>query len=536
MNRVAYLVFCFVVLLVALSSFFAYNFFSSKGAIKKNSDNFPYNTTYGSESAPEAPFSMPEVKAPDFPKRICDIRKFGAIEGGAALNTRAFEEAVADCSEKGGGYVLVPKGKWLTGAIHLKSNINLHFEDGAEIIFSTDRNNYLPAVFTRFQGMELYNYSPLIYARDAENIAITGNGKIYGKGETWVSWSSEGRSEEARDRLFDMSVSGIPVEQRNFGNDGSGLRPSFIQFVNCKNILLEDIYMEDGPMWTIHPIYSENIIIRRVKINTYSVNTDGIVIDSSKNAYIKDVDFSTGDDSIAVKSGLEEDGFRINLPSENIIIANCLFVKGHGALAIGSELSGGVINILFQNSEISGNDNGFRIKTTRSRGGFIENIWVNNIQMKKITNEAIIFDADYNSRIGSKIKRKTILKNINVNNIQADNLGTDGSISIHGGDGMAMENIIFKDMRLKSDGPINFNQANDVSLLNILLENKSNNPLLKIKNSTNITVNNLPCEKIEGYCASIKGNDNRNINLLDSSLSNKNIFVEKFSRKAVLIK
>src|SRR5581483_4362923 len=230
----------------------------------------------------KAPFDMPQLQRPQFTDNRISIAEFGAVEGGATKNTEAFAKAIEACFKKGGGRVIVPKGKWLTGPIHLKSNIDLHLEEGAEIIFSDKFEDYLPPVFVRSGGIEMYNYSPLIYARDCENIAITGAGYLDGNATAWWEWAKKETKEG-----FRMGAEGVPVEKRVFGTPEAAIRPSFVGLVNCKNVLLEGFKIGSGPCWTIHPIYCENIIIRRVTVDTHGPNNDGMDPDSCRNILVE---------------------------------------------------------------------------------------------------------------------------------------------------------------------------------------------------------------------------------------------------------
>jgi polygalacturonase len=232
----------------------------------------------------EAPFYMPPIELPAFRDCSFDIRDFGAVNDAETLNTRAFADAIRVCAEAGGGRVVVPPGIWLTGPIHLESNVNLHIQDGAEIRFSTNFEHYLPVVFTRYEGFECYNYSPLIYARNCTNIAITGEGRLNGQGEPW--WKLVGKSRKASIRLYDMVCNNVPVKERVFGTVEDGLRPSFVQPVNCRRVLLEDFTIVDGPMWTIHPVYCRDVVVRGVTISTHGRNGDGVNPDSSAAAVL----------------------------------------------------------------------------------------------------------------------------------------------------------------------------------------------------------------------------------------------------------
>lgn len=472
------------------------------------------------------PFNMPSIKIPKFPSNVCSVEKYGAIGDGKYVNTQSIEKAMEDCYQKGGGKVVFPEGKWLTGSIHLKSNINLYLEKDAEIIFTTNFEDYLPAVFSRFQGIEYYNFSPPIYAKDCENIALTGDGKIVGNGEFWEKWAENSEFDKARKKLFAMSGENTPVEKRIFSEKSFGMRPSFIQFVNCRNILVEGLTIENGPMWTIHPIYSENIVIRNAKINTYSANTDGFVIDSSENVLVENSNFSTGDDSIAIKSGLEDEGIRMGRPSENIVIRNSNFIKGHGAVAIGSEMSGGVRNVFVKDCFFDGTSSGLRIKTTRSRGGFIENIWISDARMNQLEEEAVVFNFDYTSALKNKeASRVPILRNIYIKNISGNS--AKRAISVAGLKDGKMENIFFENFEFQSENKSELKFAKNIEFKNVSLKIKNQGPVFVIENSQNIKFENFKCDNLGGICFNIKGENTSNIDFKESNIGKDKISFTK---------
>ncbi|HCP08816.1 MAG TPA: glycoside hydrolase [Candidatus Moranbacteria bacterium] len=487
----------------------------------------------------KAEFSLPgftdQVVLPEFPEKICDIRDYGAVEGTEEKSTRAINNAIVDCHQKGGGTVIIPAGQWLSGAINLKSNIDLHLEDGSEIIFSTDLNDYLPVVFTRFQGMEFYNFSPLIYAKDSHDIAITGKGKLIGSGEFRDDWTGEGNFQTARKNLYAMVREGISPEERLFGDNEPGLRPSFIQFVNSKDILLDGFTVENGPIWTIHPVYVENFVARNLTIDTWSGNTDGIVIDSSKNVIIENCDISTGDDAIVIKSGLEEDGWRVARPSENILIRNITVIKGHGGVSIGSEMSGGVRNVYIYDSSFKNTRHGFRIKSTKSRGGFVENIRVSNIEMVNISSDAIDINFSYSSPLRTNISNKPDLKNIYIGNIYGSDI-KKAVIKIDGLTNSVMENLTFENITFSSAyKAINFKNARNATLKNIRVV-ASQNPVFEIENGKNIRIEGSGCTGNIETCISFKGAKTQNIFLKGFDFAGKAVEkTGKISQEAIVI-
>ena len=371
-----------------------------------------------------------EIQPPTFPDQTFLITDFGAVGDGATDCTNAFKEAIEKCSKNGGGKVVVPEGNFLTGAIHLKSNVNLYISENAVIKFSTDKSKYLPVVFTRWEGVECMNYSPLIYAYEQENIAVTGKGILDGQGslENWWNWKgrsdvgwTEGqpRQNEDRDKLFEMGDNNVPPEERIFGQDHY-LRPNFIQPYKCKNILIEGVTFKNSPMWFIHPVLSENVSVINVTVDGLGPNNDGCDPESCKDVLIKGCNFNTGDDCIAIKSGRNTDGRRVNVLSENIVVQDCMMKEGHGGVVIGSEISGGVRNVYAENCEMSSPnlERAIRIKTNAIRGGVIENIFVRNIKVGQVK-EAVI-KINYYYEEGDAGEFTPIVRNIDIENLTSE--------------------------------------------------------------------------------------------------------------------
>lgn len=376
----------------------------------------------------DAPFAMPEIITPDFSKcKKISIEKFGAVQGDKALTTLAISKAIDKANKIGGGVVVIPEGEWLTGKIHFKSNVNLHLNEGAVLIFSDNVNDYLPAVHTTWEGLECFNYSPLIYAYECENIAITGTGKLMAKMTNWEKWFDSPVSHmQALIRLYYLAAKYSPVEERQMANDSARMRPQFIQFNRCKNILVENVSIENSPFWVVHPYMSENVVIRNVNIKAHGNNNDGVDPEMSQNVLIENCTFDQGDDAIAVKSGRDQDAWRLNTPSKNIVVRNCTIKNGHQLLAIGSELSGGIENIFVDNcivtdEAVSGLFHILFIKTNERRGGYVKNIFVSNIKAGKIKEGILGIDTDvlyqWRDIVPTIERRLTRIENINLKNI-----------------------------------------------------------------------------------------------------------------------
>ncbi|MBT2258997.1 glycoside hydrolase family 28 protein [Priestia megaterium] len=371
-----------------------------------------------------------QIQPPSFPNRTFNVKRYGAAGNGKSDSTAAFKKAIEAANKAGGGRVVVPPGTYVTGAIYLKSNVNLHIMKKATIKFSQNPEKYLPAVLTRWEGVELYNYSPLIYAYNEKNIAITGEGTLDGQGdnEHWWPWKGkkefgwkegEPNQQQDRDLLFKMAEEKVPVKERVFGKEHY-LRPSFIQPYHSKNIMIKGVTILNSPMWQINPVLSEHILIDDVKIIGLGPNNDGVDPESSKNVLIKDSYFDNGDDCIAIKSGRNADGRRINVPSENIIIEGNEMKDGHGGVVIGSEISGSVRNVFAQHNVMDSPnlDRALRIKTNSVRGGTVEDIHFSNNTVKSVGSEVIQIDMYYEE--GDTGNFTPVVRNINIENLQSN--------------------------------------------------------------------------------------------------------------------
>jgi len=377
--------------------------------------------------APEwklVPEILSRIVPPTFPAREFDITKFGAVGDGKVDCTEAIAKAIAACAKQGGGHVVVPAGDFLTGAIHLESGVDLHLAATNSVLkFSTDPKKYLPVVSTRFEGMECYNYSPLIYAYEQKNIAITGDGTLDGQAEetNWLSWKGrkDGTNNQnvARKRLDVMNNTGVPMSQRVFG-EGDYLRPNFVQFNRCQNILIEGVRIRRSPMWELHPLLSTNITVRGVDIVTHGANNDGCDPESCCDVLIEKCLFDTGDDCIAIKSGRNNDGRRVGVPSQNIIIRDCTMRDGHGGTTIGSEISGSCSNVFVENCQMDSPELtcALRLKSNAMRGGVLQNIFMRNVNVGLVKDSVLQIDFLYEE--GAKGEQKPVARNVVMENIK----------------------------------------------------------------------------------------------------------------------
>jgi unsaturated rhamnogalacturonyl hydrolase len=418
------------------------------------------------------PAVLATIKAPRFAARDFPIADFGAKAGDDV--TASIKAAIAACHLAGGGRVVVPPGEWRTGAIHLKSNVELHVSEGATLRFSTNPADF-PIVFTRWEGVECMNYSALIYAFGQHNIAVTGSGTLDGQAtvESWWSWNKKekGRTtlqKTARDKLNAMGEAAVPVEKRIFG-DGNFLRPNFIQFYRCQNILIQDVTIVRSPMWEIHPVLSENITVRGVKIKSHGPNNDGCDPESSRNILIEDCVFDTGDDCIAIKSGRNNDGRRVNVPSENIVVRNCEMRDGHGGVVIGSEISGGCRNVFVENCKMDSPnlDRALRFKSNAQRGGVIENVFMRDVKIGRVAEAVLTIDFQYEE--GANGPHRPVVRNVQLENVTSR--GSPRVMWIAGFKGATITGVKFADCTFRGVTDTDFVQhAGIVSFNNVTVE------------------------------------------------------------------
>jgi polygalacturonase len=428
-----------------------------------------------------------------------NVRQYGIVGDGVTKNTEAIQLLIKMITEKGGGTLFFPAGVYLTGPIHLESNITLYLESGSILKFSQDFNDYLPMVQSRWEGTEVINFSPQIYANGAENITIRGRGIIDGQGTIWWEYRNTYENNPGQDEKNGLLPWQKEFVQKNestsswyFWKDKRGempapfLRPPMIQPVDCKNIRIEGISIKNPPFWTINPVYCENVTIDGVTITNpaESPNTDGINPDACRYVHISNCHISVGDDCITIKSGRDADGRRVGRPCENITITNCTMLDGHGGVVIGSEMSGGVNKVTISNCVFEGTDRGIRLKSMRGRGGIVEEIQVSNIVMNSIGKEAITLNMFYNPTSEEPVSERTpCFRNIHFSNITVGNSAQAGILL--GLPEMPIENISFDHLFMETEEGFYIKDCREIAFHDVKIKT-SKGPSITAENSAHL--------------------------------------------------
>lgn len=506
--------------------------------------------------------AMPVITVPKFKKDTINIKKLGAVADGYVLNTKTINNAIVAMNKKGGGVVLVPSGLWLTGPIVLKSNINLHLAKGATLLFTSDKNEY-PLIEANWEGLpQMRNQSP-ISATNETNIAITGLGIIDGNGDVWRAVKKDKLTEsqwknkiESGGVLSDdkktwypsaefMKGSKMPANPGMIDPDKDEafyksikdfLRPNLLLLTSCKNILLEGVTFQNSPAWCLHPLMCQNLTVRSVFVKNpwYAQNGDGIDVESCKNVLIENSVFDVGDDALCIKSGRDAEGRKRAMPTENVIIRGCTVYSSHGGFVIGSEMSGGARNIYVSNCTFIGADIGLRFKTTRGRGGVVENIFIKDIYMKDIPAEAILFDMYYmakdpvalagEKRELPKVEFKTVdettpvFKNFHISNVYCN--GAEKGIFIRGLPEMHVTDIVLENMVLQARKGIDIQEASGITFKNIKIISEETNPVVDIVHSDNLVFDKISYKAKAELLFRISGDRTKNISIKDTDASN----------------
>jgi polygalacturonase len=521
-------------------------------------------------------FSMEKVKEPVIPEYSVNIRDFGAVPDGQTLNTQKFADAIQMVSDQGGGKVIVPRGMWLTGPIVMKSNIELHVEEGALILFSRNFDHY-PLIETSFEGLETYRCISPVYAFDLENIAITGKGVIDGSGDAWrpvkkskmtssqwinlvqsggvlnenknIWYPSEKALKGVKGSIMNVPSGDLAIEDYEAIKDF--LRPVMISIVKCRNVLLDGPTFQNSPAWNIHPLMCENVILRNLTIKNpwYSQNGDGLDLESCKNAIVYNCNFDVGDDAICFKSGKNATGRRRGMPTENVIVKECVVYHGHGGFVVGSEMSGGVRNVHVSNCTFMGTDVGLRFKSTRGRGGVVENIYISNIDMTDIPTEPIHFNLYYSGSApvpdtedNNIEKNKTVIppvteetpqfRNIHMKNIICK--GAARAVILQGLPEMNLSNISIENAIIEADRGIELVDSDSIMMKNIFLKT-SFGPVLAVTNTRNLTIEKFTYEKEGDENVLIRGGITENIHFKDVAFTRDEIDFDKYVDKNLVV-
>jgi len=399
----------------------------------------------------EAPFPMQPIKEFIYPDKDFVITDYGAKPGGETDNTKAITAAIEACYKAGGGRVVVPDGIWLTGPVHFKSNVNLYLEENAVLSFSDNPKDYLPAVMTSWEGLECYNYSPLLYAFECENVAISGKGTLQPKMGTWKVWFKRPQPHlEALKELYTKASTGVPVEERQMAVGENNLRPHLIHFNRCKNIQLEGFRIRESPFWTIHIYMCDGGVVRNLDVRAHGHNNDGIDFEMSKNFLVENCSFDQGDDAVVIKAGRNQDAWRLNTPCENIVIRNCQILKGHTLLGIGSEISGGIRNVYMHDCTAPNSVMRlFFVKTNHRRGGFVENIYMKDVNAGNVQ-RVLEIDTEvlyqWKDLVPTYEKRLTRIDGVYMENVACES--ADAIYELKGNAQLPVENVAIKDVKV----------------------------------------------------------------------------------------
>ncbi len=523
-------------------------------------------------------FKMTKVVEPVFPSYSVSIKEFGAVADGTTLNTKAFADAINAVSNKGGGKVIIPRGIWLTGPIVLKSNINLYAEEGALIIFSKNMDDY-PLLETSFEGLNTTRCQSPIYGKGLENIAITGSGVFDGSGEAWRqvkkskltsdewkklvasggllneagnTWYPSAKSLKGAKLTENFNVPDLKVKE-DLESVKDFLRPVMISIVQCKKVLLDGPTFQNSPAWCLHPLMSEEVTIRNLTIRNpwYSQNGDGLDLESCKNVVILNCSFDVGDDAICFKSGKDKDGRDRGMPTENVIVDNCIVYHGHGGFVVGSEMSGGVKNVHVANCTFIGTDVGLRFKSTRGRGGVVENIYVSDINMVNIPAEALLFDLYYTgnspvptaeektqdkAKLAALIPAVTVetpsFKDIFIKNVTCKGAGR--AAFLQGLPEMNLKNIRLNNIHIEAVSGIEMIDSDGIQLEDVYVST-TKGPAIQMKNVKNSSVTDFRYQSAEGV--QITGGLTTNVSLKKSDFKDSQVKLSaEVNQKSVVIK
>lgn len=459
-----------------------------------------------------------------FTTQRINVLDLGADPSGNEDSSKAFNEAIKEASERK-ALVYVPPGKYtLFSPIVLRSNIVIYIEKDALIEFAADYDKY-PVLETRREGIHQCQVSPLIFGKDVRNIAIVGEGVVDGHGERWwylkksrvpedmwrkILESGEGYIDEQSStwwptkRAFEgykvykeLTSKGLKPSIDVCEQFKEFFRPQLLQLFNAENVYIYGLTFRNSPMWNIHVLYSKHITVENVTILApdYSPNTDGIAIDSSSDVYIRGCLIDVGDDCVVIKSGKNEEGRRIGIPSINVFVSNCVMKRGHGGLVIGSEMSGSIRNVSIENSVFEGTERGIRIKTTRGRGGIVENVIARNIVMKEIVYEAIVIDMFYEPTPPEPVSERTpMIRNIHIQNINC--YGAGQAIRLAGLPEMPISDVVIENTRINAVKGASISNVVNIKLSKVRIKSFEGQPMV-LENVRNISMDDCEAEKVQ---------------------------------------
>lgn len=524
------------------------------------------------------PFEMPAVPRPQIPDREVSIVDFGAVGDGHTLNTTAFAAAIDSLAAQGGGRVTVPEGVWYTGPIVLKDHIELHLEQNALIVFDNDPAHY-PLVETTFEGLNTLRCQSPLSARGAKDVAITGRGVIDGNGDAWRAvkrdkltdreWkaklasggvlSDDGKTWYPSESYkfgatsgADQNVSTWATTREDFERMHDFLRPVMVSLHHCENVLLEGVTFQNSPCWNIHPAMCTNLTVHNITVRCpdYAQNSDGIDIESCRNVVVTSSRFDVGDDGICIKSGKDEAGRRRGIPCENILVSDCIVFHGHGGFVVGSEMSGGVRNVLVSDCIFSGTDVGLRFKSTRGRGGVVENIWIEDITMNNILQEPLLFDLFYGGKSASEafaeggtsaatnLEPKPVdettpaFRNIHIKNVWCR--GARRAMYFNGLPEMNVEHVTVENTHIYARAGARINESTDVVLRDVQIIPEEG-PALMLNNVKSLRVENFTCPAGLPTALQVTGSRNRDVEIRSPHITASNASLSETSAGQVAI-
>lgn len=526
--------------------------------VGSNQSLFAQNNSYSWQN-------LPKINRPVFKADTINIVNYGAVANGSTLNTKAINNAIAQCSAGGGGVVLIPDGYWLSGPIYLKNNVNLHLSNNAFLQFTADFNQY-KIIEGNYEGKPSARNESPIMAVGLQNIAITGNGIIDGNGDAWrmvnrdqlterewkakiasgglVSTDNKVWFPSAKTKKAYLEKSSVLLSDNKKLSDFEPikdyLRPNLVLISKCQQVLLEGVTFQNSPAWNLHPFMSQHLTVSNIRVKNpdYAQNGDGIDIESCSNVLLENSVFDVGDDAICIKSGKDEEGRKRNTPTENVIIRNNTVYAGHGGFVVGSEMSGGARNIFVSDCSFIGTDKGLRFKTTRGRGGVVEKIYIKNINMSNIVQEAIYFDMYYWTKPplpNQKVEVPTVsvetpqFKDVEIENVVCN--GASKGIFMRGLPEMAVKNISIKNTFLKANVGIELIDVEGIKVENTIVADSGSSANIYVENGRDILLSGLKFKTAPNISLDINGERSRSVVMENYGLPKSNVEA-KFSHGA----